>query len=162
MADASWLSNSILHDLIIGISGGLIVIIIERAFSLFILPIYQKKVQNLPNFDNTKWLGYSDDERFKDKSQSTLHIRQVGNRISATAVRQVKAGERTFKYKGRMYGGQIILEFFDEEGPGLIVGTMVLHVGSDLKTLRGASTYFHHDKGRVVSTFRTFKRVQTA
>lgn len=58
-----------------------------------------------------------------------------------------------------MHGSQIVLEFFDEQGPGLILGTMVLHIGSDLRTLRGASTYFHHDKGRVISSLRKYKRV---
>ncbi len=151
-------SIPIVGDLIIGVLGGIIVIIVQYLFLSFILPIYRGKSQQLPNFDNSYWLGYSDEVGLASKAHSKLTIHQIGNKINAEVTRIVKNGERKFKYTGSIYGGQIVLEFFDEQGPGLIVGTMVLHIGSDLRTLRGASTYFHHDKGRVVSTFRTYRR----
>lgn len=153
------LSHPMTRDLSIGVIGGLIVLALERFFVLVVLPIYRGRTQRLPNFDGTTWEGFSDDEPHSEKAHSTLKIKQTGNKISAEVARIVRNGERKFRYTGTMYGSQIVLEFFDEQGPGLIVGTMVLHIGSDLRTLRGASTYFHHDKGKVVSTFRTYRRV---
>lgn len=152
-------SNPTTRDLTIGVLGGLIVLALERVFILVILPIYRGRTQRLPDFDGTRWKGFSDDEVYSEESHSTLKIKQTGNKISAEILRTVRNGERKFKYIGTMYGSQIVLEFFDEQGPGLIVGAMVLHIGSDLRTLRGASTYFHHDKGKVISSFRTYKRV---
>lgn len=155
----SIISSATTRDLAIGVLGGLIVLALERFFVLVVLPIYRGRTQRLPNFDGTIWNGFSDDEAHSGEAHSSLKIKQTGNKIFAEVTRTVKNGQRKFKYTGTMYGSQIVLEFFDEQGPGLIVGTMVLHIGSDLRTLRGASTYFHHDKGKVVSSFRTYRRV---
>ncbi|MGV6804084.1 MAG: hypothetical protein ACWA49_07750 [Ruegeria sp.] len=144
---------------VVAIFGGLAVLSVQKGFSDFIIPIYKGKVEKLPNFNKTEWRGYPDNNELDGEPTSTLTIRQRGNKINAKIVRDAGKGIRNFHYSGKMYGNQIVLEFFDEQGPGYIVGTMVLHIGSDLRTLRGASTFVHQDKSRVVSYFSTYKRV---
>lgn len=153
-----WFQQTLSYDIIIAIVGGVLVLLVQHIFVSRVRPLYLRYTQHLPNFNNTVWNGFSDERPSSGQANTVFEIKQFGNKIRAKATRHVKSRIRTFHYRGTMYSGQIILEFYDAEGPGLIVGTTVLHIGSDLRTLRGASTYFHHDKGRVVATYSTYRR----
>ena len=90
---------------------------------------------------------------------STLEIEQHGMFVRATISRLAKDGSRVFEYEGRFTSGQLILFFEEEKGRGYIVGTMVLYLSGDLRTLAGRSTYYDHTKKVVVSAAREYRRL---
>jgi hypothetical protein len=108
----------------------------------------------LPNLSGT-WAGYSPEGSRPTEQLSTMTLEQYGSLVRATVVRTAK---RVFEYEGRLTSGQLVLFFEDPKGRGYIVGTMVLHLGSDLQTLVGRSTYFDHAEGIVVSKARRYVR----
>ena len=105
-----------------------------------------------------EWIGYSPDSPKPDTPNSTLSIEQRGALIRATVVRVVREGARVFDFEGRFTSGQLVLFFEDKMGRGYIVGTVVLHLSPDLRSLSGRATYFAHAEGAVVSTTRLYKR----
>ena len=111
----------------------------------------------LPNLTG-KWVGYSPDGPNPAHPNSTLSIEQHGSFIRATVVRTVRTGQRLFDYEGRFTSGQLVLFFEENIGRGYIVGTVVLHLSPDLRTLSGLATYFAHAKGAVISTNHVYKR----
>jgi hypothetical protein len=50
-----------------------------------------------------------------------------------------------------------VLFFEERAGRGVIVGTMVLYLSGNLRTLTGRTTYYHHTKKSVVSALREFR-----
>lgn len=105
------------------------------------------------------WAGYSPDGPNPSQQNSTLEIEQFGSFIRATITRDVRDGMRVFEYEGRITAGQLVLVWEEQKGRGFIVGTMVLHILGDLRTMVGNSTYYHHTHNRVVSTPRTYRRL---
>lgn len=105
-----------------------------------------------------EWVGYSPDSPKPDAPNSTLSIEQRGAFIRATVVRAVRNGERVFDYEGRFTSGQLVFFFEDKMGRGYIVGTVLLHLSPDLRSLYGRATYFAHAEGAVISTTRLYKR----
>lgn len=113
--------------------------------------------QGLPDLSG-EWAGFSPDGPTPSVQNSVLTIEQHGSFVRATVVREVREGQRVFEYEGRFTAGQLVLFFEDKQGRGYIVGTVVLHLSPDLRTLSGRSTYFAHAKGTVVSNARIFNR----
>jgi hypothetical protein len=105
------------------------------------------------------WAGFSPDGPAPNTRNSTLCIEQRGTFIRATLIREVREGTRTFDYEGRFTAGQLVLFFEDKQGRGYIVGTVVLHLSPDLRTLTGRSTYFAHAEGSVTSRARVYRRM---
>lgn len=93
---------------------------------------------------------------------SRLEIKQYGNRLVATVIRNGQNGERRFKYEGHIVSGQVILNFEEVKGEGYNVGSMVLYLKDSLKELVGKVTYFHHDQGEVVGHGRVYKKIVAA
>jgi hypothetical protein len=108
------------------------------------------------------WAGFSPDGPSPEIQNSTLFIEQRGSFIRATVIRTVRERTRTFDYEGRFTAGQLVLFFEDKQGRGYIVGTTVLHLSPDLRTLSGLSTYFAHAEGTVTSRSRLYRRVESA
>jgi hypothetical protein len=114
---------------------------------------------SLPNISGT-WDGYSPSDSGLGEKTSTLKIEQkTGSLIRAFVERRTPAGTRRFDYEGRFSAGQLVLFFEDIAGRGFIIGSMVLHLSSDLQTLTGKITYYHHDHHQVLATDRFYKRV---
>lgn len=109
-----------------------------------------------------EWAGYSPDGPAPDTRNSTLSIEQRGSFVRATVIREVREGTRAFEYEGRFTAGQLVLFFEDKQGRGYIVGTVVLHLSPDLRTLSGRSTYFAHAEGSVTSSTRVYRRLPSA
>ena len=106
------------------------------------------------------WYGYALDGPNPDKVNSELQIELYGAFVRASIKRNVKDGYRTFRYEGVLTSGQIVLFFEDEKGPGFVVGTMVLHLAGDLKSLVGRSTFYDHARGMVISRRRRYTRTK--
>ncbi|MGC4068444.1 MAG: nucleotide-binding protein [Polyangiaceae bacterium] len=105
------------------------------------------------------WAGFSPDGPEPSTRNSTLEIEQRGGFVQAIVTRDVQDGQRVFEYEGRLASGQLLLFFEDLRGRGYIVGTMVLQLSGDLRTLSGRTTYYHHTLGEVVSNQRVFRRL---
>jgi hypothetical protein len=112
----------------------------------------------LPDLSGS-WAGFSLDSASPDEHVSTMEVEQHGIFVRASIVRKVNEGVRTFDYEGRFSSGQLILFFEDKKGRGYIIGTVVLHLSPDLRSLVGRSTYFDHAEGKVVSRARLYKRL---
>lgn len=104
------------------------------------------------------WSGFSPDGPTPETPNSTLSIEQRGSFVRATVVREARDGPRVFDYEGRFTAGQLVLFFEDKKGRGYIVGTVVVHLSPDLRTLTGRSTYFAHSEGMVISSSRIYRR----
>lgn len=113
---------------------------------------------NIPNLTG-EWAGYSPERPNPNQPNSTMEIEQHGTFVRATITRTVKDGIRIFDYEGRFTSGQLVLFFEDKQGPGYIVGTVVLYLSGNLHTLVGRSTYYDHTKKQVVSTSREYRRI---
>lgn len=104
------------------------------------------------------WAGFDPEGPDPALQLSTLKIEQRGSFVRATIIRNAtEGGTRTFEYEGRFTSGQLVLFYEDSRGRGYIVGTVVLHLSADLKTLRGRTTYYSHDANTVVSFPREYK-----
>jgi hypothetical protein len=106
-----------------------------------------------------KWAGFSPDGPEPKSRNSTLEIEQCGGFVQAVVTRDVQGGQRVFEYEGRLASGQLLLFFEEPRGRGYIIGTMVLQLSGDLRTLIGRTTYYHHNRGEVVSNLRVFRRL---
>lgn len=116
---------------------------------------------HIPSVKGT-WAGYDPEGPDPAVQVSTLLIEQHGSFIRATIERKTtEGGERTFEYEGRFSAGQLVLFYEDSQGRGYIVGTMVLHLSADLRSLKGRTTYHSHDENRVVSFPREYKKIST-
>lgn len=113
---------------------------------------------NGPALDG-QWAGFDPEGPDPNQQLSTLSIEQHGVFVRAVVSRKSSTGGmRTFEYEGKFTSGQLVLFYEDTSGRGYIVGTVVLHLSADLKTLRGRTTYFSHDESRVVSYLREYRK----
>jgi hypothetical protein len=126
-------------------------------FSESILPEIRGRLQRLPKLNRTLWNRIYVDGR--QHARSMLTIKQSGNRIDATIERSNGATQRIFKYRGRLLGHQIVLQWEDVDSPEVVVGAMVLHLSQDLTKLSGQTVYFSQEKGKVVSAECIYVRV---
>jgi hypothetical protein len=111
-----------------------------------------------PDLSGT-WTGYSFQEDRPTEPNSRMEIAQRGAFVRAVIYRDTKdGGRRVFEYEGRLTSGQLVLFFEDKFGRGYIVGTMVLHLAGNLRSMTGLSTYYHHTQREVISTKREYRR----
>jgi hypothetical protein len=106
-----------------------------------------------------KWQSFDINETGEEKLVGTLYITQYRGRIKATVNRQKTGSERKFYYKGIIISGQVVLSWHENKAENFNVGTMLLSLSSDMKTLKGYSTYLHHDSGEVVAQPKTYKKL---
>ncbi|HEY5508630.1 MAG TPA: nucleotide-binding protein [Paludibacter sp.] len=59
---------------------------------------------------------------------------------------------RDFLYEGRYVAGQVVLTFEQGGAQDQIVGVMVLRFRADRSALEGRTTFWHHDKAKMVTT----------
>ena len=84
------------------------------------------------------WNMY-DSDAAEASARGTALIQQNGERLLATVVRTTsrsgKPLSRTFRYRGKVREGQLLLSFEEPVSGGFIAGNLVLKVSGDLKTL---------------------------
>jgi hypothetical protein len=113
----------------------------------------------IPNISG-KWAGYAPDAHNKLIQKSILTLEQYGQCMRGSVERQTRTGVRKFEYEGRFSSGQLVLFFEENDARGFIIGTLVLHLSSDLQTLTGKNTYYHHDTHNVVATDSIYKKIE--
>jgi hypothetical protein len=106
-----------------------------------------------------KWARYSSEAPNSNEPVSILTIEQYGSFIHGHSVHKGMNGTRIFNYEGEFESGQLVVRFYDTQGSDYILGSMVLFLKSDAKTLIGRSTYKHIDRNEVVSEVREYKRL---
>ena len=123
----------------------------------YIHPFILGIIQSAPDLRGS-WLGYDLDKDGKEIRTSKMEIKQIGTKIYASVNRQNDKGDRTFKYKGIVSSGQVVLIWKESKSHGYNMGTMTLLLSGDLKSLKGKTTFNHHDLGRIISQDKIYKR----
>jgi hypothetical protein len=139
-----------------------IAVAVLTAVSLFIYknylyPFFLGIIQSAPNLRGN-WMGYDIDKNGKEIRTSMMEIKQIGTKIHALVNRQSDKGDRTFKYKGTVSSGQVVLIWKESKSHGYNMGTMTLLLSGDLKSLKGKTTYNHHDLGKIISQDKIYKK----
>jgi hypothetical protein len=146
----------IMHEIFIGtissVVGAIILLITEKA----IVPLFQSKMQK-----TLKVAGEWKNEEKKENGStviSTMKIQQFGTNIKAELTRVSESHTRKFRYKGKIYGGQIILTWYEEQAAGFNIGSMFLVPSSDIRELKGKTTFYHHDTNEIISQDRKYTK----
>ncbi|MGE0222916.1 MAG: TIR domain-containing protein [Acetobacteraceae bacterium] len=105
------------------------------------------------------WAGFAPGGDRPDEPVSTMTLERHGAFVRAFVERRVRGGVRRYSYEGRFLAGQLVLFYEDDDGGEMVVGTMVLHLGTDQRTLAGKSTYYQNETGQVVTTDRIYRRM---
>lgn len=94
-----------------------------------------------------------------DEQNNKVTIQQFGSFLRGTIMIYRRGSERELDFEGKFTtGGQLVMFFQDRKGRGFIVGTIILHLTSDL-SLRGQSIYYDHTKDMVISKARLLQRL---
>tara|TARA_R110000787_G_scaffold238691_2_gene344891 strand:+ start:1119 stop:1394 length:276 start_codon:yes stop_codon:yes gene_type:complete len=78
-----------------------------------------------------------------------MTIKQWGDTIKADTERDTSNGVRRFKYKGRIRGNQVVLNWEEPRGGGIILGSMVMKLSANRQRLEGLTVYVRLDDGDV-------------
>ena len=127
-------------------------------FRKYIQPFVLGIIQSAPNISGV-WNGFDFNKQGEECQNSKMTIKQIGSSINASVVRQSSNGrEREFKYKGTISSGQIVLIWKEEESNGYNMGTLTLQLSGNLQELKGFTTYYHKDVGRVISKEKIYRK----
>ena len=139
---------------------GIIASIFFELLRVFGLPIFQGRRYNVPDIAGN-WRGYDIKQDGTKTESMLLEIKQLGTKIKAIIRRKAPTDSETrvFKYEGTFISGQVLLKWKEIKGEGYNMGALVLKLSGNLKELKGKTTYFHHDKGEIVSSDRVFEKI---
>jgi hypothetical protein len=147
----------IFTDWLNGIAVAVLTAVTLFIYQNYLHPLLLGIIQSAPNLRGT-WLGYDLDKDGKEIRTSMMEIKQIGTKIYASVNRQSDKGDRTFKYKGTVSSGQVVLIWKESKSHGYNMGTMTLLLSGDLKSLKGKTTYNHHDLGKIISQDKIYKK----
>ena len=150
-----------IEAIVYGVIAAAIYAVLRFTLVEHVAPRFRGWRRSVPNLNGTKWLGFSPESIQPDEPNSRLILEQVGDRVKASVERDVLTGKRNFRYAGAIASGQIVLSWEEPEGAGYIVGAMVLKLSGNLRELRGRTTFYHHDKGKVISEEKLYRRDDT-
>jgi hypothetical protein len=83
---------------------------------------------------------------------------KVNARLRLSKDTDGKDAARDFVYEGRYIAGQVVLTFEQGGAQDQIVGTVVLRFRADRLVLEGRTTFWHHDKAKMVTTDFNLRR----
>ena len=127
-------------------------------FQKYIKPFVSGIIQSAPDISGI-WNGFDIDKQGKECQKSKMTIKQIGSNINASVVRQSANGrEREFKYKGTISSGQVVLIWKEKESNGYNMGTLTLQLSGNLRELKGFTTFYHKDEGRVISEKKVYRK----
>lgn len=88
-------------------------------------------------------------------SVGSATIWQSGSLIRLDATRIIDRGgksiNRNFKYRGKITGRTIVAQYEQQGAKGAVAGAMVLRLSSDLKHMKGITSYYSDSAGEVIS-----------
>ncbi len=146
--------NNWVNDLLVAATASIFIYFFTKYIHPFVLGLLQRT----PNLTGI-WEGYDLNEAGNEIRNSRMEIKQIGTNIYATVHRKSENRERVFKYKGTISSGQVLLIWKESIGNGYNMGTMTLLLSSNLLSLKGKTTYHHHDIGCIVSTDKIYKKL---
>lgn len=152
--------NSWIFGVSTSLVGGAIWLVLVWIVREQLFPRIRANTLSVPNINQTEWESYSPDSPNPEVPHGKFTINQSGTKIKGFAYRKTRNGERKFRYDGVFLSGQLVLQFEEPEGKGYIVGSMVLFLSSRRDRLKGRSTYYHFDKGEVISTPIEFRLIK--
>lgn len=117
-------------------------------------------------YDGIRIDGSWDITEFRNEKQvkvGQLVLKQTGRHLSGSSTRSIsrdgKTSNRSFTYKGAIYGHQVTLLFEDKKGIGFDSGTYVFTVQNDGKTMIGMATFHGKPENSIVSEERILTKV---
>jgi len=149
-------------DLILGVIGGIIATSITVAVSHFFktiaIPFLKSALFDIPDISG-KWQTYDVEEQ---EPVGTATIKQRSRQVEIRVIRHInrdgKKTEKNFSYKGKFASGTLVASYEDIDMKGYIMGTVVMRLMPDNKTLFGKTVYFDHNQGEVVAHDYWLKR----
>jgi len=146
-----------LNEIIIAVLTAISIFVFTKYLHPFILGVLQRT----PSLTGT-WDGYDIGEDGSEQLKSRMEVKQLGTNISASVSRRTSNGtERVFEYDGTISSGQVLLIWKEKRSNGYNMGTMTLLLSGDLMTLKGKSTFNHHDIGKIVSQDRIYRKLRS-
>jgi hypothetical protein len=146
-----------LNEIIFATLTAIAIFVFNKYLHPFILGVLQKT----PDLTGT-WDGYDISDNGTEQQKSRMEIKQLGTNISASVSRKTNKGiERVFEYHGTISSGQVLLIWKEKKSNGYNMGTMTLLLSGDLMSLKGKTTFNHHDLGKIVSQAKLYKKVST-
>ena len=141
-------------DLILGIIGGIIATSITVAISYFFktiaIPFLKSALFDIPDISG-KWCTHDAEDQ---EPIGTAIIKQYSRQIEIKTTRNInRDGKKTdtnFLYKGKFASGTLVASYEDINLKGYIMGSVVMRLLPDNKTLFGKTVYFDHNKGQIV------------
>ncbi|MDM8569118.1 hypothetical protein QUF50_06370 [Thiotrichales bacterium HSG1] len=149
-------------DLILGIIGGIIATTITVAASYFFktiaIPFIKSALFDIPNISG-KWYTHDNQDQ-KPVGTATIkqHSRQIEIKVTRNINRDGNKTEKNFCYKGKFASGTLVASYEDTDMKGYIMGSVVMRLMPDNKTLFGKTVYFDHNQGEVVAHDYWLKR----
>jgi hypothetical protein len=149
-------------DLILGIIAGIIATSITVAVSYFfktiVIPFLKAALFDIPDISG-KWQTYdAEDQEPVGTATIKQHSRQVEIQVIRHLNRKGQKTEKNFCYKGKFASGTLVASYEDIDMQGYIMGSVVMHLMPDNKTLFGKTVYFDHNQGEVVAHDYWLKR----
>jgi len=145
--------NACITEVIVAILTAIFVFLFQKYIKPFALGI----IQSAPNIAGV-WDGADINELGEECLNSKMTIKQIGSRIDASIIRRSSNGrEREFNYKGTISAGQVVLIWKEKESNGYNMGTLTLILSGNLQVLKGKTTYYHKDIGKVISKEKIYR-----
>lgn len=147
-------------DFIVNVGAGVFLSVTAWFIFKFLQPRYLAWRYKAPNLEGT-W-SFHDSETEGAVTVGTATLSQSGELLSATVTRtksrKGKVVSRTFRYKGSIRDGQLLLAFEEPISGGFIRGNLTLKLSSNLKMLSGITAHLDRDVGHVVCHPIFFRR----
>ena len=155
-----------MENLAYEISTGLLIAFLVSAltwvFPRALWPLVRSLRHSAPNINNTVWDGYSREPSNGEQPNSRMTIKQWGDVVTARTERNTSNGVRRFRYKGRIRANQVVLNWEEPRGGGVILGSMVMRLSANRQRLDGYSVYVRLDGGDVYPEPRFYVRKSDA
>ena len=148
------------RDFLISFFAGVAATVVTWIVVRFFAPSLRAWISKAPSIQGN-W-KYYDGEAAVGEPVGDADFRQVGRAITVKLTRRrSRTGDsyvRRFDSKGEYVDGCLQLAFEERDTRGASVGSLVLKLSSDNKTLNGLTMYFNRDKGEVVAHRIVFQK----
>ena len=134
----------------LGIASGIASSILIYTFVYF-LPWMRKCLSKEANIAKS-WYWF---DETNENTVGQMILKQNGSNIRGVFKRNLSRDDiptdRTFKLRGTLFGGQLLLTYFEPRNPRTIMGVLVLRVSNHVKFIVGRTMYLDHEKNKVTT-----------
>lgn len=147
-------------DFFINVAAGVFLSVAAWLVFQVLRPYYLAWRYQAPRLEG-RW-SLHDSESSETPVVGSVHIRQAGELLSVDVTRVMsrsgKSVSRSFRAKGSIRDGQVLLLYEEPISGGFIRGNITLKLSSNLKMLSGFTVYLDRDSGEIVAYPMTYQR----